>query len=286
MNIGTVGIVTKLREPGAARIAADLVEWFLTRQIKALLEEETARQIDRPQVGVSTEELGARSDLVVVVGGDGTLLAAARLLGGREVPILAINYGGLGFLTAVTRSELYADLERTLAGDFVSDHRMMLDIRLVRDGQPISNLRALNDIVINKGTPARMIEVEARVDGQYVTTFRADGLIIATPTGSTAYNLSAGGPIVHPDLSAVLMTPICPHTLTNRPIVLADDVRIVVTFNSHGEEGVSATVDGQVSLAMEAGDSIEVRAASEQVQLIAPAGKSYFDVLRGKLKWG
>ena len=286
MNIQTVGIVTKLGQPGAARIAAELVDWFLTRQIKALLEEETARQIERPQVGVSHEELGARSDLVIVIGGDGTLLAAARLLCGREVPILAINYGGLGFLTAVTMSELYTDLERTLAGDFVSDHRMMLDVSLVRDGQPIANHRVLNDIVINKGTSARMIEVEARVDDKYVSTFRADGLIIATPTGSTAYNLSAGGPIVHPDLTAVLMTPICPHTLTNRPIVLPDDVRIVVTLNSHGEEGVYATLDGQVSLAIEAGDSIEARAASERVELIAPAGKSYFDVLREKLKWG
>jgi NAD+ kinase len=286
MTIGTVGIITKPGAPEVARVAAGLADWFAGRNIRTVLEAETARQSGRLDLEVSDDKFGGEPDLVVVVGGDGTLLAAARLLSGREIPILAINYGGLGFLTAVTMAEFHDDLERILLGEFVSDRRMMLDATLVREGEAIASHRALNDVVVNKGTPARMIEVEVRVDDDYVSTFRADGLIVATPTGSTAYNLSAGGPIVHPDLSALLVTPICSHTLTNRPIVLPDDVRVTVTFKSHGEEGVYATVDGQVGILLEGGDNLEVRAARERVEVIAPRGKSYFDVLRGKLKWG
>ncbi len=286
MNIETVGIITKLGAPEVAPVAAGLADWFRKRDIVVLLESETARHSGSGASGASDAEFGNRADLIVVVGGDGTLLAAARLLAGREIPILAINFGGLGFLTAVTMEELYPELERVLAGEFVSDRRMMIEMTLLRSGKAIAKHRALNDIVINKGTPARMIEIEVRVDDEYMSTFRADGLIVATPTGSTAYNLSAGGPIVHPDLTAVLMTPICSHTLTNRPIVLPDGVEVVVTFKSHGEEGVHATVDGQVGLLLEDGDKMRIRPAAERVQLIAPRGKSYFDVLRGKLKWG
>ena len=286
MKIETVGIMTKPGAPEVAQVAAELTDWFAERKVKVVLEAETARQSGRIESGVTDREFGSRPDLAVVVGGDGTLLAGARLLAGREIPILAINYGGLGFLTAVTIQELYTDLERVLSGQFISDRRMMIDVTQTRDGAPIASYSALNDVVINKGTPARMIEVEVRVDDEYMSTFRADGLIVATPTGSTAYNLSAGGPIVHPKLTAVVMTPICSHTLTNRPIVLPEDVRIVAVFNSQGEEGVYATVDGQVGLLLEGGDKLEVRAARKRVQLIAPLGKSYFDVLRGKLKWG
>ncbi len=286
MKIETVGIITKPGAPDVAQIAARLTDWFSERRIDVCLEAETARQSGRVDAGVSDAEFGSRSDLTVVIGGDGTLLAAARLLDGRETPILAINYGGLGFLTAVTIEELYTDLEHVLAGEFASDLRMMIDVTQMRSGSPIASHRALNDVVINKGTPARMIEVEVRVDDAYMSTFRADGLIVATPTGSTAYNLSAGGPIVHPRLTAVVMTPICSHTLTNRPIVLPESVRIVIIFNSQGEEGVYATVDGQLGLLLEGGDKLEIRTAPQRVRLIAPIGKSYFDVLRGKLKWG
>ena len=286
MKIETVGIVTKPGAPDVAQVAAELADWLGQRGVQTLLESETATQSGRVNLRVSDEEFGSRPDLLVVVGGDGTLLAAARLLAGREIPILAINYGGLGFLTSVTMSEYHGDLERILLGEFVSDRRMMLIAKLIRDGKTISSGRALNDVVVNKGTPARMIEVEVCVNDDYVSTFRADGLIVATPTGSTAYNLSAGGPIVHPDLSALLVTPICSHTLTNRPIVLPDDSRLTITFKSHGEEGVYATIDGQVGLPLEGGDILEVRSARERVEVIAPRGKSYFDVLRGKLKWG
>ena len=227
-----------------------------------------------------------KSDLVVVIGGDGTLLATARLLAGRPVPILAINLGGLGFLTEITLSELYPQLEKVLAGGFVTDRRVMLDAALVRNGESVERHQALNDVVINKGTLARIIDLETSVNGQHVSTFRSDGLIIATPTGSTAYNLSAGGPIVHPDMSAMLVTPICSHTLTNRPLVLPSDMQVAVTLTSSADEGVYVTVDGQIGIKMESGDCLNVNKSTHEVLLVAPAGKNYFDVLRGKLKWG
>jgi NAD+ kinase len=245
------------------------VKWFRTKNIDA-----------------STDPaIAPKADLAIVVGGDGTLLAAARLLGDRQIPILAINYGGLGFLTEVTMDELYPSLQRVLDGLFVTQHRMMMDIRVLRASECIANYRALNDAVINKGTLARIIELEARVDGQYVSSFRSDGLVISTPTGSTAYNLSAGGPIIFPSMNAMVMTPICSHTLTNRPIVLPAGVRIEVTLHSSQDE-VYLTIDGQVGLPLEFQDRLTIEKSDVSVKLVEPAGKNYFDVLRGKLKWG
>src|SRR5207244_947279 len=180
-------------------------------------------------------------------GGDGTLLAAARLLGDRQIPILAINRGGLGFLTEVTLNEMYPAIERVLAGHFITEHRMMMDVEIVRAGKRLAGYRALNDVVINKGTLSRMIELEARVDGQYISRFRADGLIVATPTGSTAYNLSAGGPIIFPTMSAMIVTPIYSHTLTNRPIVLPPGVKFEIVLRSSQDDG-HLTVSGQLEL--------------------------------------
>ena len=286
MKVRTVGIVTKPHQPAVAAVAAKLVAWFRRHDIRPLIEADSAELTGCPGVGVSAGELAVDSDMVVVLGGDGTLLAAARLLGGRDVPILGINHGGLGFLTAVPLDELYGDLERVLKGEYSSDVRMMIDARVERAGRLVATHQALNDVVINKGTPARIIELEVRVDDQYVSTFRADGLIVATPTGSTAYNMAAGGPIVHPALDAILLTPICSHTLTNRPIVLPAGVRVDVTLKSPEREGVFATVDGQVGVRMEPGDALVVHASGKRVRLVAPMGKNYFDVLRGKLKWG
>ena len=286
MRIGTIGVVTKPFQPEISKVVRPLLDWFAERGIRGILENETARLIGRPDVGVTSETLGSESELIVVVGGDGTLLAAARMLDGRDVPILAINHGSLGFLTAAPLTELYPDLERTLADDFTSDRRMMLETAVIRDGEKRGSYRALNDVVINKGTPARIIEVEARVDNQYVSKFRADGMIVSTPTGSTAYNLSAGGPIVHPYLNALLLTPICSHTLTNRPIVLPDRARVTLSFKAEDGDAVQATIDGQIAIALERGDELEVAVSDATVRLIAPSGKNYFDVLRGKLKWG
>jgi len=269
MNVRSVVIVTKPKQPEVAQVAADLIRWFSARGITASLDPGAA----------------GTSDLAVVVGGDGTLLAAARLLADRQVPIVAINYGGLGFLTEVTLDEMHAALERVLTGEVVTEERMMIDLRLVRGGQRVGDYRALNDVVINKGTLSRMIELEARVDRQYVSRFRADGLIVATPTGSTAYNLSAGGPIIFPTMGAMIITPICSHTLTNRPIVIPENVTVEIILRS-AQDDAYVTVDGQVGLNLEMDDKLVVTKSAVAVKLVAPADKNYFDVLRGKLKWG
>jgi len=269
MKIARVVIVTKPKQPDVANVAADLVRWFAARSIEASLEADFAKA----------------ADLCVVVGGDGTLLAAARLMGDRQLPILAINHGALGFLTEVTLEEMYSALDRVLGGEIVTDRRMMMSVSIERSGATVASYQALNDVVINKGTLSRIIEIDARVNGQYVSRFRSDGLILSTPTGSTAYNLSAGGPIIHPSMNAIVMTPICSHTLTNRPIVLPPDVRIDLTLRSTQDE-VHVTVDGQVGLKLALGDHVIVEKSSRAVNLIVPAGKAYFDVLRGKLKWG
>jgi NAD+ kinase len=269
MNVRNVVIVTKPKQPDVARVAAELLQWFRAKSVAASLE---------PQAALT-------ADLAVVLGGDGTLLAAARLLADRQVPIVAINYGGLGFLTEVTLSEMYPVLELVLGGEFVTEQRMMVDLHVSREEKRLAQYRALNDVVINKGTLSRMIELEARVDGQYVSRFRADGLIVSTPTGSTAYNLSAGGPIIFPTMTAMVVTPICSHTLTNRPIVLPGHVKIAIVLRS-AQDDVYITVDGQVGLKLQMGDHIVVQKSDVTVKLVAPADKNYFDVLRGKLKWG
>jgi NAD+ kinase len=269
MKVNKVVIVTKPKQADVARIAAELVAWFGSKEIAASLDSEAART----------------ADLAVVVGGDGTLLAASRLLGDRQIPILAINHGGLGFLTEVTLEEMYPALERVLAGEFVTEHRMMMDIHISRGQKRLAAYRALNDVVINKGTLSRIIDLETHVDGNYVSRFRADGLIVASPTGSTAYNLSASGPIIFPTMAAMVLTPICSHTLTNRPIVLPPGVKIDIRLCSAQDE-VHVTVDGQVGSNIEPNDLLTVQKSNVAVTLVAPSGKNYFDVLRGKLKWG
>ena len=269
MKIATVVIVTKPHQPDVARLASELAAWFEAKKIHASLDPSSAQ----------------RADLCVVVGGDGTLLAAARLMGEHQVPILAINYGGLGFLTEVTRDEMYPALESVLAGKIITNTRMMLDVAIFRGDALVETYQALNDAVVHKGTLVRIIELEVWVDGLYVSKFRSDGLILSTPTGSTAYNVSAGGPIVYPTMSAMIMTPISSHTLTNRPLVLPSESRVEITLRSVPDE-VYVTVDGQVGKKLESGDRVTVKKSERRVQLITPAGKGFFDVLRDKLKWG
>lgn len=270
MKIQNVVIITKPRREEVTSVAGQLIEWFKSKHVKASIDPAAA----------------AKADLAVVVGGDGTLLAAARLLDDKQVPILAINYGGLGFLTEVTMDEMYPALEQVLAGHFATEERMMIDVAISRAKKHLASYRALNDVVINRGTLSRIVELEARVDGHEVSRFRSDGLIVATPTGSTAYSLSAGGPIIFPTMRAMVLTPICSHTLTNRPIVLPSGVRIEITLQSSREEEVHATVDGQVGLKLQAGDLLTIVRSNVAVKLVSPTDKNYFDVLRGKLKWG
>jgi NAD+ kinase len=225
------------------------------------------------------------SQLLLVLGGDGTMLAAARLAAPRRIPILPINMGSLGFLTSFTLDELYPALEETLAGNPSISQRVMLLAELVRAGIVLDSQSALNDVVIHKGALARMIQLELSINSDFVCRYRADGLIVSSPTGSTAYSLSAGGPIVHPAVEAFIITPICPHMLSDRPLVVRDYCCLEVKLNGDAES-VYLTLDGQRGVPLEPTDILRVQRAKEVLQLIQPPKKPYFDILRNKLKWG
>jgi len=232
---------------------------------------------------LNKEEIPSKADLIIVLGGDGTLLSVARLAHPFDVPILAVNLGSLGFLTEVSLPDMYGTLEQVLKGESVSERRMLLNACLQRKGNTLQNDFALNDVAINKNS-ARIVNLEVHVNGQYMTSYRADGLIIATPTGSTAYSLSAGGPIIHPSMNALLLSPICPFTLTNRPIVIPNQSTLQVKLIT--EEEVQVTLDGQTGYSMFPDDVLEVKQGPTPVSLIQAKGKNYYQVLRQKLHWG
>ena len=280
-----IAIMAKVHDPRCQGVASDLVAWLETRGYVPLVEAHIARHIRYPQ-GVDLGAIGSQAELMVVLGGDGTLIAAARALGGNEVPILGVNLGSLGFLTEITIDELYPTLESCLTGDFRVTERMMLQVTVARDGVDLENHKVLNDVVINKGALARIVDLETVIDRYSMTTFKADGLIISTPTGSTGYSLSAGGPIVHPAMNCLIITPICPHTLTNRPVVVADDAQVIITVKSLEDEDVYLTLDGQVGVALRCGDEIRVRRAQRRAMLVQSRNRDYFEILRTKLKWG
>jgi NAD+ kinase len=280
-----IGIVAKTDRAEARTVVPALLEWCVARGLVPLCEKETAGLC--PEYAVATArkpELPAQVDLLVVLGGDGTLLSMARLVGDLGVPILGVNLGGLGFLTALTVDELFPALEACLEDGLVIEERMMLAAAVSRQGERLSEYVALNDVVITKSAMSRIIRLEVAVDEQFATGYRADGLIISTPTGSTAYCLSAGGPIVFPTMDAVVLTPICSHTLTNRPIVLPAAQRIEVTLLT--DQDVMLTADGQVGFALKQWDTVEVRQASSRIRLLRFPQKHFFSVLRTKLKWG
>jgi NAD+ kinase len=220
-----------------------------------------------------------------VLGGDGTMLGASRLIGTRHIPVLGINFGYLGYLTEFTLEELFSTLEDLRAGNFQAEPRMMLDISVTREGETIAEHRALNDAVINQGVLAKMIELECYVNGDFVNLFRADGMIVSTPTGSTAYSLSAGGPIVYPSMRAIILTPICPHTLSNRPVIVPGEATVDLTF-SKAHDGVRLTIDGQRGVALTPDDCITLRRSETTFDIVRPTKRNYFEVLRTKLKWG
>ncbi len=223
-------------------------------------------------------------DLLIVLGGDGTLLSAARAVAGHDIPIFAVNLGHLGFLTSIRVEELYPELERAIAGEHRIGRRRMVDCELQRGGETIGKYSALNDVVIAKSELARMIDLDTHVDNHFVAAYKADGLIISTPTGSTAYSLSAGGPVVFPSVNCFCITPICPHMLTNRPVIVPDTS--VIHILNHGEDGTYLTIDGQVGEPLSKGDRVVCRASPKTIPLIRPPKMLFFDVLREKLKWG
>jgi NAD+ kinase len=284
-RIRTVGIIAKPRKEDVHAVVPHLLEWLRARGVKVFYDQETAECITPNQNELPREELPSRVDLLLVLGGDGTLLAAARLLKDRTVPILPVNLGGLGFLTSVTLDDLYPVLERALTGEQRISERMLLQAQVMRGGNVMAEHRALNDAVLNKAAVARMSRFDLHVDGSFVCSFRADGLIVSTPTGSTAYSLAAGGPIVYPVLDSFVITPICPHTLSNRPLVIPDTCHIEVEFEA-GEESIFLTLDGQVGMELLPGDRIGVTKAPTKLRLIRPTRKNYFESLRSKLKWG
>jgi NAD+ kinase len=280
-----IGVYAKYNHPDAVMLARDVVCWLRGRGLEVFLEKNLACNMAGQEPGYDRAAIPAMVDLIVVLGGDGTLISVARKVCGRDVPILGVNLGSLGFLTEITRGELYLSLEKVLKGEYTLSERMMLNAVVLRDGIEAGSFCVLNDIVINKGAIARIIDMEVSVDSAYLTTFKADGLIIATPTGSTAYNLSAGGPIISPGLHCLVVTPICPHMLANRPLIVADTacIRIEMKFR---DQDVVLTADGQVGMALEAGDVVEIRRAGQSTRLIKSPSKDYFEVLRTKLGWG
>jgi NAD+ kinase len=285
-----IGIIAKQNKPEAVPIVRSLVEWLRPKKIEVYIEEGMGKLFHPPLTGphlnsVGREDIPTHVEMIIVLGGDGTLLSVARLVRDYEVPILGVNLGGLGFLTEITLEELYRVLERVVQGDFTTDERVVLNASVIRRGERMAEFIVLNDAVINKGALARIIDLETTINGEYLTTFKSDGLILSTPTGSTAYNLSAGGPIVYPSLHCIIITPICPHTLTNRPIVIPDDVEIRATLKTKQQE-VILTLDGQLGFTLEFEDVVEVKKAEGHILLIKSPYRHYFEVLREKLKWG
>lgn len=281
----TIGILSRPRREQLSVVVPSLLKWLAARGINTLLDEETAGALSAGSKGQPRSAVADASQILLVLGGDGTMLAAARLAAPRQIPILPINMGSLGFLTSFTLDELYPALEETLAGHSSISQRVMLQAELLRAGSTIESQAALNDVVIHKGALARMIQLELSINSDFVCRYRADGLIVSSPTGSTAYSLSAGGPIVHPAVEAFIITPICPHMLTDRPVVVRDYCCLEVKLNGDAES-VYLTLDGQRGISLEPTDIVRVTRAKEQLQLIQPPKKPYFEILRNKLKWG
>lgn len=280
--IRTVGLVAKYHEPKAAQMVRWLIPWLKKRGIKVLVENGVVRGAAH---SCNKKEMAARADLIISLGGDGTLLNIAPLVERPEVPILGVNLGGLGFITEVAVDELEAVLSKTMDGDYEVEKRMTLEIRVIRKKARQHKFRVLNDAVIAKGARSRIIDLETYVGDDYLCTYRADGLIISTPTGSTAYSLAAAGPILAPTLDAIVLSPICPHTLTNRPIVVPSNASIRVTLRSFGDT-VILIPDGQQGMRLNNGDQMEARDYGMPVSLIKLPSRSYYEILREKLKWG
>jgi NAD+ kinase len=281
--ISTVGIVSKPGSDAARELVPKVIEWLRARGISARLDEQSGEYAG--VAGLPRDIVPEGSDLVVVLGGDGTLLSAARSIGRREIPLFPVNLGGLGFLTAITVDELFQELQRALRGEHRIGKRKLLTTEVVREGKVVASYDALNDAVLAKASLARMIDLDTHVDEQFVCVYKADGLIISTPTGSTAYSLSAGGPIIFPSVPAICLTPICPHMLTNRPVLVPETS--VIRVVSHGpDESVFLTIDGQIGGPIREGDAVVCRSSHYSLLLVRPPRMMFFDVLRQKLKWG
>lgn len=284
MKSKSIGILTKPKFPEVKATLSAVVNWLRDRHITVLLDTTSAGLLVETD-GIQKTQLVAKADVLLILGGDGTMLNAARLAVERGIPILGVNMGGLGFLTEVRLEQLYPSLERVFANEYVLDERLMLKTHVHRHGETVAQGVVLNDVVVSKGTLARMIELKISIQGRFVTNLRGDGLIISTPTGSTAYSLSAGGPIINPAVHSLILTPISPHTLTHRPLIVPDDSEIDATLMSK-DEGAMVTFDGQVGVALTQGDTVAMKASEFRAKLIRFPETDYYGVLREKLKWG
>ena len=279
-----IGVFCKPKAPSATDILGSLIPWLRKQNYHIFLDTGTAAIINETS-SYEKREISQQADLLIVLGGDGTLLSVARAAHPHNIPILAVNLGSLGFLAEISIAELYPTLENILAGKFEIENRMLLNACIWRNGEKVEDHNVLNDVVINKGAVARVINLQVLVDGQYMTSYRADGLIIATPTGSTAYSLSAGGPIIHPSMHTLVLSPICPFTLTNRSILIPDQSIIQVKLAAEYDD-VRVTLDGQEGYDMRAGDILEIKKTKTSFQLIRRPNKNYYQILRDKLHWG
>jgi len=285
LQFKTIGAIVGPQKPEALEVVCELREWCAARGVELRAANTIAAQAQCAPLAESDGELAEDVDLIVVLGGDGTMLGAARLVGARQTPVLGVNFGWLGYLTEFTLEEMFPALENVRTGAFYVERRMMLDVMLNRGGEVVDSRRALNDAVVTKAAPARMIEIESYINEMFVNVFRADGMIVATPTGSTAYSLSAGGPIVHPSMSAILLTPICPHTLSNRPVVVPGESVVDLVFK-RADEDLTLTIDGQSGVDLRHDDRITLRRSQTTFNVVRPTNRNYFEVLRTKLKWG
>jgi NAD+ kinase len=283
--IKSVGIIARPRREDVAAVVPPLLAWLTERGVAAFYDHETGSCLPPDDRERPREELPHLAELLIVLGGDGTLLATARVAANHTALILPVNLGGLGFLTSVTLTELYPILGEILEGKHRISERVLLQVEVTRGGKVVAQHRALNDAVLNKGAVARMIDLDLHIDGGYVCSYKADGLIVSTPTGSTAYSLAAGGPIIYPVVEAFVITPICPHTLTNRPLVIPNSAHVEVDFRAD-DESVYLTLDGQVGVHLKDGDRVSVAKAENKLRLVRPSKKTYFEILRSKLKWG
>lgn len=277
-----IGLVVKVSNPDAITLADKIADWVTAQGGKVFTDEVLALMV-KNATATRLKDLPASIDVMIVLGGDGTMIHAARLINGKRIPILGVNLGSLGFLTAITVAEVFPILEKIMKDDYTVEERMLLSVEHTRYDEVLSAHKVLNDAVI-KGDNARLVRLETRINKEYVNTYRADGLIIATPTGSTAYSLSANGPILYPTIHSIIVAPICPFNLTNRPVVIPDWMTVDVTVSPE-QHGLELILDGQVDLPLESGDVIKIRRADESAYLIKYQGKSYFDILRERLMW-
>jgi len=278
-----IGIICKRGKKEPKEILVEILPYLREKGHTVILDEFAARELGVE--GHPLPDIPGLVDAVMVLGGDGTMLSVARLVAGNDIPIMGINLGSLGFITEVSREEIKEAVDKMIGGECSVEERLMLDVSIYREGRRTGEYSVLNDIVINKGALARIIDLEMFIEHKYVTTYKADGLIVATPTGSTAYSLSAGGPIVYPTLGVMLITPICPHALANRPIVIGKRSLVEIVLLSESED-VYLTLDGQVGVSLRRGDRIEIQKSEHTAKLLIPCDKDYFNILRTKLKWG